>query len=442
MATIGKVTIAILVVVLAVLTAGYLYVRHVVNHPGRYLPTVIADLEQRIGKKIAIQRVQLSLWPVLRIRAYGVQVQDPKPFPPGNFLNIPEMDATVRWTPLLQKTLVLSSVMLKQPVIDVVNDPDGLWNFQNRPAPGKRPQRLVLGRIEKLTIVDGSLLGSALIDPQDAPGPVILDLKGFSATLRHIDFSTFSSGKQTHPIHGEFAANAARFGAVHTTNLHSHLELTSSELIFRQFTTKTHAGHAYGDFFIHYGQKQPSFSTAMHVDGIKVDYLLRQFRPGPPQMTGMMGAALDLSGTLAHTRNPLAGIHGTGTFAIHQGELPALNKDSKMQQMAKFRTPNARSLPVAAFSVFSGDVRLDSRQIASQHLNLDFYGIVLNGAGNFNELQDGMDYHATATIEKRQGFFMNLFARMFKDAEVKNGRMVFPLKITGTLNHPQVAITD
>jgi uncharacterized protein involved in outer membrane biogenesis len=442
MATIGKIALAILVVGLTVLTAGYLYVRHIVNHPDQYLPQAVAYLEQRTGKQIAIQRVQLSVWPVLRIRAYGVQVIDPKPFPPGDFLNIPEADLAVRWTPLLRKTLVLSTVTLRQPVINFINDPDGLWNFQNRPAPGQEPHKLVLGRIEKLNIVDGRLLGSALIDPQDAPGPVVLDLKDFSATLRHIDFSTLSSGTQTHPIHGEFSARAARFGVVHTTNLTSHLELSSSQLIFRSFKTHTHAGRAYGDFLISYGQKKPSFSTTMHVDGIKVDDLLRQFRTGPPQMTGMMAAAFDLSGIFEHTQNPLAGIHGTGTFAIHQGELPALNHDRKMQQMARFRTPNAKSLPVSAFSVFAGDVRLDSKQIASQRLNLDFYGIVLNGGGRFNESHDGLDYRAIATIEKRQGFFMDLFARMFKDAEVKDGRLVFPMKITGTLNHPQVVITD
>jgi uncharacterized protein involved in outer membrane biogenesis len=442
MATIGKITLAFLVVVLTVLTAGYLYVRHLVDHPDRYLPQAVAYLEQRTGKKIVIQRVQLSVWPILRIRAYGVQVVDPKPFPPGDLLNIPEADLEVRWTPLLRKTLVLSTVTLRQPVINFINDPDGLWNFQDRHTPGQEPQKLALGRIEKLNIVDGRLLGSALIDPQDAPGPVVLDLKDFSATLRHIDFSTFSTGKQTHPIRGEFTAKAARFGVIHTTNLKSHLELTSSTLTFHQFDTRTHAGHAYGDFLIHYAQKKPSFSTSMHVDGIKVDYLLRQFHPGPPQMTGMMGAALDLSGILEHTKNPLSGIHGTGTFAIHQGELPALNKDSKMQQLARFRTPNAKSLPVSAFSVFAGDLQLDSKQIASRRLNLDFYGIVLNGGGRLDELNDGMDYRATATIEKRQGFFMDLFARLFKDAEVKNGRMAFPLKITGTLNHPQVAITD
>lgn len=442
MATIGKIALAIVVVVLTVLTAGYLYVRHIVNHPDKYLPQTVAYLEQRTGKQIAVQRVQLSVWPVLRIRAYGVQVIDPKPFPPGDLLNVPEADMEVRWTPLLRKTLVLSTVTLRRPVINFINDPDGLWNFQNRHAPGKPSNTLALGRIQKLNIVDGRLLGSALIDPQDAPGPVVLDLRDFSATLRHIDFSTFSTGKQAHPIRGEFTAKAARFGVIHTTDLKSHLELTASKLTFHQFTTQTHAGRAYGDFLIHYGQKKPSFSTTMHVDGIKVDYLLRQFHPGPPQMTGMLAAALDLSGNLEYTKSPLSGIHGTGTFAIHQGELPALNKDSKMQQLARFRTPNAKSLPVSAFSVFAGDLQLDSKQIASQRLNLDFYGIVLNGGGRFDELNDGMDYRATATIEKRQGFFMDLFARLFKDAEVKNGRMVFPMKITGTLDHPQIAITD
>ncbi len=442
MATFGKIVAAVLITVVAVLTAGYLYVRNAVNHPNQYLPQAVAYLEQRTGKQIAIQRVKVQVWPVLRVQAFGVQVIDPRPFPPGDFLNIPEADMDVRWTPLLHHTLVLSTVTLKRPVINFINDPDGLWNFQNRPRPRQSAHRLALGRIEKLNIVDGRLLGSALIDPQDAPGPVVLDLKDFSASLRHIDFSTLSNGKQSHPIHGEFSAKAARFGVVHTTDLKSHLDLTATQLTFRQFQTKTHAGHAYGDFLIFYGQKKPSFSTTMHVDGIKIDYLLRQFRPGPPQMTGMLGAALNLSGVIEHTQNPLSGIHGTGTFAIHQGELPALNKDSKMQQLARFRTPNAKSLPVSAFSVFAGNVQLDNKQIASQRLNLDFYGIVLNGGGRFLEADDGMDYRATATIEKRQGFFMDLFARLFKDAEVKNGRIVFPLKITGTLNHPQIAVTD
>jgi hypothetical protein len=53
-----------------------------------------------------------------------------------------------------------------------------------------------------------------------------------------------------------------------------------------------------------------------------------------------------------------------------------------------------------------------------------------------------MDYHGVAKIVRKQGFVTNIFAEIFHEGRSENGKLVFPLRITGTLVNPKFALVD
>ncbi|MGH9617090.1 MAG: AsmA-like C-terminal region-containing protein, partial [Acidobacteriaceae bacterium] len=169
-------------------------------------------------------------------------------------------------------------------------------------------------------------------------------------------------------------------------------------------------------------------------------YLLAEFENGPPKITGMMKGKLNAAGAIEHTSTPLAGMYGTGDITVGKGQLPGMNQNPGMKQIERFRTSSASGLPPAAFSTFGGDMELKNHRMYSKRIAIDFYGVVVAGTGSMSLTGGQIDYRGTATIEKKQGFLTSTFARWFKGAKEKQGRLTFPIRLTGTMSDPKFTI--
>lgn len=436
-----KIGLAVTACALLVLVVTLIYAVHV---PDRYLPRALAYAQKRTGLQIEVRHVSLHLLP-LSIRVYDLGVKNPKPFPPGYFLKVPELDAAIAWGPLFHGQIAVRSLVADKPVMNFISDPDGLWNFQNPSAKKNQPTRLSLEEISNVQIKDGVLLGSNLIDPSDAPGPIILEVRNFSAQLNQIELHAHHHPGTFKAIQGNLSASNAAFGDIHTTDLHSQLRVSPKQFTFKSFRTKTYRGVATGDFSFNFGGKYTTFNSVVTVSGVGVPYLLAEFQStpvkGPAKLTGMMQANLKLGGTIEYSANPLADIYGTGTITIRKGEFPPLNSNKTMMQMKRLRDPGTEALPVSAFSTFAGDVDLHNRRVYSKKIGIDFYGIDADGSGSTSVVGSGaMDYRGVVTIATKQGFFTNMYAKLFKGAKEKDGRLKFPIRVSGTLDHPECAV--
>lgn len=414
---------------------------YAVRNPDRYLPETIAYLQKKTGLQIEIQHAAIRLLP-LSVRLYGVAVKNPKPFPSGYFLQAPEVDAAIPWMPLLHGKLAIRSVVVEKPVIHLISDPDGLWNYQNPSSATTQPARLSMGTISSLQVKNGMLYGSGLIDPSDAPGPVVFTAENFSGEVQQLNVNASENSSHQASVTGSLTAERIIFGRISLRETHSQVQIEPTQFTFKNFTAKTYRGNAAGDFTFDFAGSQTRFDTDLRVSGVGINYLLGEFENGQPKITGMMQADMKLNGVIQHSADPLAGIHGTGHFTIRKGEFTGLNGNKGMAQMVRFRDPGTNSLPLSAFSSFSGDLDLNRQRIVSRKINVDFYGVNVDGSGSVDELNSLLDYKGNATIETKQGFFVNTFARMFKGADSKNGRLVFPIRIAGTVNDPKCSVGD
>ncbi len=438
MAKFVKIGLAIVACAILVLCAAAWYT---VRHPDRYVPQAIAYLQKKTGLQIEIQHVSLRLLP-LSVRLYGFAVKNPKPFPPGYFLQAPELDAAIPWMPLLHGQLAIRSLVVEKPVIHLISDPDGLWNFQNPSSKNTAPARFSMGTISTLQINNGTLYGSGLIDPSDAPGPVVFTAENFSGAVQQLNVNALKNLSPNTSVVGSLTVNKVIFGRIQLREIHSQIQIEPAQFTFKKFTAKTYRGNAAGDFSFDFSGSKTRFNTDLRVSGVGINYLLAEFEAGQPKITGMMEADMKLGGIIEHSANPLSGIHGTGRFNIRKGELTGLRGNKAMAQMVRFRDPGTDSLPMSAFSAFSGDLDLNRQQIFSRHINVNFYGIDVDGSGSVDELNSRLDYKGNATIQTKQGFFVSTFARLFKGADSQHGRLVFPMQVTGTLSNPKCSVVD
>jgi uncharacterized protein involved in outer membrane biogenesis len=160
-----------------------------------YRPEVISYLEKKTGKKVEIGRLAVAFSPGVTIHVDDFAVKSPPLFPPSYIVKVARIDAQIDAWALLHRKLVIKSLVLQQPVINLVSDPDGPWNFETPKAKGA-PRTLLFGVVSRVEIKRGQAMASNLL-PSDAPGPVFFEAHDISSELEKVDLDAISDPTST-----------------------------------------------------------------------------------------------------------------------------------------------------------------------------------------------------------------------------------------------------
>ena len=136
--TIRRGTGLILVGIACALLVVLIFLVPILFNADRYRPKVISYLEEKAGKKMEIGRLAVTFFPGVAIHVDDFGVKSPPLFPPSYIVKVARIDAQLDVRALLHPRVVIKSLVLEQPVINLVSDPDGPWNFEN---PGTKIHR-------------------------------------------------------------------------------------------------------------------------------------------------------------------------------------------------------------------------------------------------------------------------------------------------------------
>src|SRR5580704_4182201 len=123
-------TAVIVVGIAAILLLAFIFVVPVLSNVDRYRPQVISYLQEKTGKQVEIGQLALTLFPVT-IHIDHLGVKNPPIFPSGYVVQVARIDAELSVRALLHRQVVIKSLVLEDPVLNLTSDPDGPWNFEN-----------------------------------------------------------------------------------------------------------------------------------------------------------------------------------------------------------------------------------------------------------------------------------------------------------------------
>lgn len=404
----------------------------------RYRPEVISYFEENTGKKVEIERLVLNFFPKITVHMYGFGVKSPPLFPPSYIVKVARTDAVLDFWALLHRSVVIRSVVLEDPEINLVSDPDGPWNFEN-PETQNSKNTFPLGIIDKVVIHRGQLIMSNLL-PSDAAGPVFFEAHDISSELDMVNLAAIVN-PASHSLNGQgtWRAGRLRFGAVEATNANSKFRLESREVFFTDMKADACGGRTTGDFSVNLAKRNASFKADARISGINMAHLLTAFHETRGRMTGKLEGDLKLSGEIKHTASPLAGMHGTGHVKVTNGQVPSLMLNSNLMKLVHFNALGPAKENPSSFSSISSDLELANLRISSKAIDIDGYGVDVDGSGSVSVSgSDELNYQGVAAITTKQGFLTNTFAR-FEGAKLKDGKLSFPFHIGGTIDNPVFA---
>lgn len=208
----------------------------------RYRGRIQAELETRLGRKVTLGQMHLSLAPPsFQVENLAIaddqEVANPRPFVQADRLSV-----SVKLLPLLQSSVEINSLDLRHPTVELVKDRNGAWNFSSlgeSPQAGKAaPAGEPVGSnrqfsLSSLTIRDGQV---ALTDRQN---------KKSRTVYSHIDLTAENLaagqpfqvqlaahlpglGKQEIRLQGE--GGPLLLAALAATPFHGNLNLDGAEL--------------------------------------------------------------------------------------------------------------------------------------------------------------------------------------------------------------------
>jgi uncharacterized protein involved in outer membrane biogenesis len=421
-------------IVAAVLLTALLFAVPALINVDRYRGQVISYLQHTTGKQVEIGRLALTLFP-LSIRVDGFGAKNPPLFPPGYIVKVARIDAGLDAAALLHRKVVIKSLVLDNPVIHLISDPDGPWNFEN-PQAKSSPKVFPLGPIADLQIKRGEVIASNLL-PSDAPGPILFEAHDISSELENVNLEAIlNPSSSSVDGQGTLKADRLRFGSVHATNVNAKLRLEARQILFSNVTAQMYSGNVNGEFVFKLSGKTPSFATKAQVHGIEMAHLLSAFGSARGTMTGKMEGDLTLIGEMEHSSHPLAGLRGVGHVTVRNGEVPSLELNANLMKLMHFNDLGPAKNDPSSFNLISTDLQFANLRIASTKIDIDGYGVDIDGSGSVSVSgSDELDYRGIAQITTKQGMFTNIFGRL-SGGKLVDGKLTFPFQISGTIENP------
>ena len=400
----------------------------------RYRPQVASYLQEKTGKQVEIGRLALTFFPVaIHIDHFGVK--NPPIFPRGYVVEVARIDAELSVSALLHRQVVIKSLVLEDPILNMTSDPDGPWNFEN-PQAKISVNTMPLGVISKVQIKRGQLVASNLL-PSDAAGPIFFEAHEIYCDLEQVNLvGIINPSSSSMDGQGNLKAGLLRFGSVEVRNLESKFRLESRHIFFEDVKAEVYGGKAVGDLVFDLSRKNASFKANARFSGINVAQLLAAFPNGGGKMTGKMEGNVKLAGEIEHTPRPLAGIHGGGRITVRNGQVPSLKLNANLMKLAHFNDLGPAKNDPSSFNLITTDLELADQRISSKVIDIDGYGVDVDGSGSVSVSgSDELNYRGLAEITTKESFFTNTVARL-SGAALKDGKLQFPFRIGGTIDNP------
>jgi len=427
-------TSLIIIGIAALLLLAVIFVGPALVRVDRYRPQVISFLQEKTGKQVEIGRLTLTFFPLsIHIDDFGVK--NPPIFPRGYVVQVARIDAELSLGALLHRQVVIKSLVLKDPILNMTSDPDGPWNFENPQAQASQ-NTFPLGLISRVQIERGQLIASNLL-PSDAAGPVFFEAHEVFCDLEQVNLmGIINPSSSSTDGQGTVKAGLMHFGSVEAKNMESKLRLEARHVYFTEVKAQVYGGNAAGDLTFDLLGKNVKFKTDVRLKGISVAQLLAAFPSGCGKMTGKMEGDVKLAGEIEHTLRPLAGIHGAGHVTVRNGQVPSLKLNANLMKLAHFNDLGPAKNDPSAFNVITTDLELDNQRISSRVIDIDGYGVDVDGSGSVSVSgSDELNYRGLAEITTKESFFTNTVARL-SGATLKDGKLQFPFRIGGTIDNP------
>lgn len=234
----------------------------------------------------------------------------------------------------------------------------------------------------------------------------------------------------------ELTAGRGQASGVAFENLSATARVTPAGLAFDPFEFGIFGGRLDGTVRIDLSGSKPAFAITGSMAGVDMTRVT-EFAGQPGSITGTLSGSLSVSGAGVDPERALAGARGQGALAITDGTMKGLQLVRPI--VLAFGKPDAAqpSTSGEAFSTLAATYTLANGIVTLTDLSFDSRDVELRGGGTLTLKGSVLDIKADARLSPE------LTAQAGRDLvrySAENGQVTLPATVTGTLEHPKVAV--
>ena len=124
----------VLLFVGAIVALSILNLNSLINRNKDYL---VNQAEQALGRKVSVGEVTVSLRNGIGVRLNDFSLSDDTSFSSGDFIRARDLQLNLKLLPLLTKEIQIKRLILHDPVIGIIRDKKGNFNFSSIGKKGK-----------------------------------------------------------------------------------------------------------------------------------------------------------------------------------------------------------------------------------------------------------------------------------------------------------------
>jgi AsmA family len=446
---------------------------------GSYKSTYLPLVEEAVRRRVDVGAVRLSLVPAPSIRVSSLKVSDTPNFPDNTFFAAEQIQLRLKLWPLFLGHLEVTELVLDKPVVSLIKQPDGTFNYSDiaakktQGARNREPHKKASGKVQeapsfplvlpsRMRIRDGKFKIETKGQKPVSIDSVYLSLDKFSADHPFPYRASFTyPGLKTVSLEGtlnyreEQAELQIKDNRLRIRDLVLPIDGTVSQLATVPRVNLTAAGDRV--------EAKPVFDI-LSVFGLApvdtevsgpLDLRLSVNGPSNNLVTQLHGKCQDLkvSGKRAlkgslngeiHIKLPLGGgavtqrLQGDGKLVARDGELTNVNLIEKIQRVTGVIGMSQQARREATtFKTLESEFTIGGGLAEFKRLYLVNPQLEVNGHGTMTLDHPVLDLRLDATLFSAAALpsGRSRTAAVFKDSQ---GRIVVPLKITGRVENPAV----
>lgn len=421
----------------------------------QYRPEVVSYIEQQTGRRVTIGHLALSIFPEVAVEVDDFALVNPSGFPSGNWLAVKRINATLDFGALLDRRIVIRALKLERPVLSLLADPQGRWNFQI--SPPRRPVRLapgdpplfVIQEIIKLTLAGGNVAARKL-QANGHPGPPDWNAESVSLNLAGINAAELNALGGAPPrmtrapgkppsfgsAAGQLSMKSFSFSSIHTTGLQASIQVSPAELDLNNIRFRLYGGYGQATFMMEYGNPPAQYHAETQLRDLNLAKLMAEFPSAQGQLTGTLDGKASFSGAQIAGSHHWDNTQGQGVLNVRNGTWPNLKIDPALLQLLKLAQLGPASGDLSGFSSISAAWRVSGGVVNAPSIRIITPAANVSSSGTVDLTRDdALSFHGVINITAQRNALSDILAAM-TGGTFHAGRMMVPFVVRGTVKKP------
>jgi uncharacterized protein involved in outer membrane biogenesis len=245
---------------------------------------------------------------------------------------------------------------------------------------------------------------------------------------------------QTATGNGTIAVGTIIYEQTVLTNVHSNVSLNRGVIQLNPLTSQVYGGQQSGSITVDTRPNPMTYAVNAKLTGLDANKMLSAMSSVKDTVYGTLGATTNITFSTPASGDVTPTLNGTMLMTLANGKIMKLDLPGELAKIGKFGGVSPKGY--TAVSQMSGTYNIHDgvAQTNDTKAALDIGN--MSAEGSINLVSQGLNMHVTAVLNKSfsqsvggtgiGGYLNTALAN-------KNGELVLPVLITGSMNHPMVA---